>query len=435
MGTINKQTHVTAEAQPRTHEGAVAKRITPEQELRRSVLACLLWEDTFYESGESVADRITAKVAEVDPGIVRALAIEARSDFHLRHVPLLLCDALAKQGDLDATTLAAVIQRPDELTEFLAIYWRDGKTPLAGQVKKGLARAFTKFNAYSLAKYNRDNAIKLRDVMFLCHPEPKDAEQAALWKLLADKKPLPTPDTWETALSGGGDKLEEWTRLLTERKLGGLALLRNLRNMDKANVNRRLLVESIREGNYSRVLPFRFLSAAKHAPTLEPVLEEVMFKALEGSKKLPGKTILLVDNSGSMTWNLTGKGELNRTEAAAALAILLREICDDVEVISFAFHPTLLPPRRGFALRDVIFDSPSGGTYTEKAKQFADTRGYDRLIILTDEQSHQTLSNPKGEGYVINVAPYQRGVGYGAWNHIDGWSEAVVRYIQELETL
>jgi hypothetical protein len=36
----------TASAIPKiyTHEGAVAKRITPEQLLRRSVLSCLLWE-------------------------------------------------------------------------------------------------------------------------------------------------------------------------------------------------------------------------------------------------------------------------------------------------------------------------------------------------------------------------------------------------------
>jgi hypothetical protein len=40
---------------------------------------------------------------------------------------------------------------------------------------------------------------------------------------------------------------------------------------------------------------------------------------------------------------------------------------------------------------------------------------------------------PNGVGYVINVASARNGVGYGAWTHVDGWSEAVVDYIRSLE--
>jgi hypothetical protein len=55
------------------------------------------------------------------------------------------------------------------------------------------------------------------------------------------------------------------------------------------------------------------------------------------------------------------------------------------------------------------------------------------MIVLTDEQSSDSVPNPKGIGYVINVASYQNGIGYGAWKHIDGWSEAVFDYIRETE--
>ena len=41
-----------------THEGGTAKRINAELALRRSILACLLWERTFYEDGVEIADRI-----------------------------------------------------------------------------------------------------------------------------------------------------------------------------------------------------------------------------------------------------------------------------------------------------------------------------------------------------------------------------------------
>lgn len=141
-----------------THEGGVAKRITTEQALRRSVMACLLWEDSFYEDGVSIAERIASLVPDVSPPVVAQMAKDARTKFKLRHVPLLLAREMARHKthrSLVADVLYDIIQRPDELAEFLAIYWatNDGKKSLPAQVKKGLARAFTKFDEYSLAKW------------------------------------------------------------------------------------------------------------------------------------------------------------------------------------------------------------------------------------------------------------------------------------------
>ena len=133
--------------------------------------------------------RIVDLVNRCDPSEVASLAIAARVNYKLRHVPFLLCRALAQRGKLSSETLASVIQRPDELSEFLAIYWKDKKQPLSNQVKRGLASAFRKFNAYQLAKYNRDGKVKLRDVLFLCHAKPKDSEQAVIWKQLDRRQP------------------------------------------------------------------------------------------------------------------------------------------------------------------------------------------------------------------------------------------------------
>lgn len=421
-----------------THEGAPAKRIGDIQTLRRSVASCLLWEDQFYEDGEAIADRIKRLTLAVDPAQAAALAVEARNSFKLRHVPLWIVRCLASgdaaQKAVVAETLAQVIQRPDELTEFLSLYWKDGRVPLAAGVKRGLASAFTKFSAYQLAKYNRDDAVKLRDVLFMVHAKPNDEAQAATWKQLVDGT-LAAPDTWEVALSGGADKRETWTRLLSENKLGALALLRNLRNMQEATVDDAVIRAALVACSPDRVLPFRFVSAAKYAPKFEPELEALMFKCLADRPKLPGKTVLLVDGSGSMFGTkVSKKSELDRFDAAAALAMLVREVCETVEVAVFSDQAVLCPPRRGFALRDTLYQAAQrGGTYTENAKRAADGSGYDRLIILTDEQSHQALSRPNGKGYVINVASYQHGIGYGAWNHIDGWSESVLDFIQATE--
>jgi len=422
---------------PRTHEGAAARHISSELQLRRSVLACLLWESQFYEDGVEIAGRIAELVPKVAVEKVAALAVEAREQMKLRHASLLLVREMARQKTHRAPvseTLARVIQRADELAEFVAIYWKDGRVPLSGQVKKGLAAAFPKFDEYQLAKYDRGGPIKLRDVLFLCHAKPRDEDQAAVWKRLIWGR-LTTPDTWEVALSSGANKGEAWERLLREQKLGALALLRNLRNMHEAGVDESLVLNALREMSAARVLPFRFLAAARYAPQWEEALQQAMLKSVAVSEKLSGKTIVLVDVSGSMTAPLSRRSEMQRTDAAYGLAVLLREIGGKVAVFSFSDNLVEVPARRGFALRDAIDVSQRhNGTYLGKAVEELNRKEkYDRLIVITDEQAHDTVPAPNGKGYVINVASYKNGVGYGKWTHIDGWSESVIEYIRALE--
>ena len=429
----------------RTHEGAPAAAVSPELALRRSVLACMLWENEFYEDGVQIAGRIQELVPQVAAERVAALAVEARERMKLRHAPLLLVREMARHTThraLVADTLARVIQRADELSEFVAIYWAGGRQPLSAQVKKGLAAAFAKFDEYALAKYDRAGAVRLRDVLFLSHARPVDEAQAALWKRLAENE-LATPDTWEVALSAAGhgegsDKRAVWKRLLAERKLGALALLRNLRNLHTAGVSDELVTAALAELKTDRVLPFRFLAAARNAPQWEEALEAAMFRALEGrAGKLAGHTLLLVDVSGSMEATISGRSEMRRTDAAYGLAILLREIAEKVTIYTFSQSAVRVPSRRGMALRDALDKSQEhGGTYLGAALKQIESEvreAWDRLVVITDEQSHDRVPAPRGKGYVINVASNRNGVGYGEWTHIDGWSEAVVDYVAELE--
>ena len=433
-------------ARPRTHEGARAAVITPEQTLRRTVLSCMLWEGEFYEDGVQIAGRIHELVPQVDAEKVAALAVEARERMKLRHAPLLLVREMARHAThrgLVAETLARVIQRADELSEFVAIYWAGGRQPLSAQVKKGLASAFGKFDEYALAKYDRAGAVRLRDVLFLTHARPADEAQAALWKRLAQNE-LVTPDTWEVALSAAGraegaEKRAVWERLLAERKLGALALLRNLRNLHAAGVNEELVLAALAGMKTDRVLPFRFLAAARNAPQWEEALETAMFRALEGrAASLAGHTVLVVDVSGSMESPLSTRSEMRRSDAAYGLAILLREIAEKVTIYTFSDEAKRVAARRGMALRDALDKSQRhSGTFLGAALKQVEGEcrdGYDRMVVITDEQSHDTVHAPRGKGYVINVASNRNGVGYGEWTHIDGWSEAVVEYIAELES-
>lgn len=445
---------------PVTHEGAPAAVVGAEDMLRRSVMACLLWEDTFYESGEDIAARIRGLVPHVAPAAVAAMAVDARSRMNLRHAPLLLVASMAgleSHKYLVADTLYQVIQRPDELAEYVAIYRKlnGEKAPLSAQSKKGLAGAFGKFNEYQLAKWRGEgNEWKLRDVMFMTHPRPtaigEDAEAVTvrggnkvkrhtgptgnLYRAVAENT-LTTPDTWETALSAGADKRETFTRLIQANHLGALAMLRNLRNMQEAGVDAGVIREGLATMNTARVLPFRFIAAARYAPQFEPDLEAAMFRAIkESGVTLPGATTVLVDVSGSMNAKLSGKSDMTRIDAACGLAMVLREVCERVRVFAFSDQVKEIPPRRGFALRDAIDRSmPHGSTYLGSAISAVAATGT-RLVVITDEQSHDWVIAPRSvEGVMINVASYRNGVGYGDWLHIDGFSEAVVRYLAEVE--
>ena len=424
-----------------THEGARAAHISVLAQLRRSVLSCLLWESEFYEDGAEIAKRITDLTAQCVPEDVAALAIEAREQMHLRHVPLLLLRELARhplmkdRPQLLSKTMARVLQRADEPAEFLALYWKDGKQPLSKQVKRGLAWSMRRFSEYDLAKYSRDAEVTPRDVLFMSHAKPKDEAQASLWKKLATND-LTTPDTWEVQLSAGADKKETFERLIREKKLGYFALIRNLRNMEQAGVDSQLVREAIlaRRGGAEKILPFRYIAAARYAKQFEPELDTAMQTALEDLPRLTGMTIVLVDNSGSMAARLSRKSDMTRADAAAGVAIVARGVCESVRVFAFSDSCVEVPPRAGMALRDAIHTSiRRGSTQLGAAVKKVSELPHDRLIVITDEQSADRVPEPKGLGYMINVASSRNGVGYGKWLHVDGWSDAVVRFVTEHE--
>lgn len=430
-----------------TANGGKAAKTTALQDLRRLTLSCMLLEDSYYETGSETFRNICSAVQRVSPDQLAEVAIEARIHHNLRHVSLLMAALLCKyhNGDsLGSNTIEKVIQRADELGEFVAIWAKiqgvetsEVKKTMSAQVKKGLARAFGKFDEHQLAKYDRDTAVKLRDVMFLCHPKAANRERDRLYKRLI-KGTMKTPDTWEVALSAGKDKGKTFKRLIREKKLGYMALLRNLRNMVEAGVDEDFIEKAI--GNTpgrEKILPFRFVAAARAVPSLEPALDAAMQESIGEMPYLDGKTIILVDVSDSMNAKLSEKSDLTRMDAAATLASIIN--CQRLKVYTFSTELHLVPTRRGMAGIDAIIKSQEhSGTYLRDAlKTINKTEVYDRIIVITDEQSSDGIEKPqprdKGQAYLINVANSKNGVGYGDWVHIDGFSENVIRFIHEYE--
>ena len=434
------KTNTVVRNKVRTHEGGMARVEKPLFELRRTLSTCMLFENTFYEGGESIAERLAMLAGQIGKGDLITEIQRAKHDLKLRHAPLWMARWLTNyhQGRDVGDCIESVITRADELAEFMAMYWHDGKTPISKQAKRGLRNAFKKFDEYQFAKYDRDTVVKLRDVMFLTHPKPEDED---LFKRIADRT-LETPDTWEVALSAEGvDKKEVWTRLLNEKKLGALALLRNLRNMTEAEVDRKLVMDALINARTGKILPFQFVSAWKYAPAFARGIESAMLKGLDNYDRLPGSTAVLIDVSGSMYgYPISGKSKMDRSDASGALALALNSLSDDARIFTFSHDLVEVPNTVGFALIESIHKSQGhGGTWMWKAiGDLADKiKGFDRLVVITDEQAHDSdrgIPVEVGRKYILNVAPYQFGVmADGGWTRINGFSTAVVDWIMEEE--
>ena len=67
------------------------------------------------------------------------------------------------------------------MLEILAYFESKGGKHLPNAMKKGLAKAFDRFDSYQLAKYRGENrAYKLIDVVNLVHPKPTERNERAM---------------------------------------------------------------------------------------------------------------------------------------------------------------------------------------------------------------------------------------------------------------
>lgn len=452
--------------------GEIAGRVTSMaaaesniQLLRRAVLANLLWENIAYMDGQKVVDEIVRLVPLCDPIDVANLTIEARVMQKLRHTPLFLAVQMCKHESTRAyvkEVLPKIITRADMLTDFMALYWMDGKCPICNAAKKGLAEAFHNFKEYHFAKYDRDAEIKLRDVMFMVRPKPANQLEAVLYKKIADRT-LETPETWEVLLSQAhtsAEKAAVWEKLINEGKIGGKAMLMNIRNMQSAGVPRPTIVKGLTELKGAMLLPLDFLKAMRESNGFDRELEDAMLKTYENLPKLPGKTLFIVDVSGSMGSITSSGSTFSRLDQAAAMAMLAANQCEDFELVCTAGddwsctekQEYVAYPSKGFQMfKDIDAmrrKLGGGGIFTYqcieklRAKLGDKIHNYARIIVFSDSQdidvSRGKNLKPRPFGkynYICDVSAHTRGINYkGVWTaEISGWSEHFLTYIAAFE--
>lgn len=436
--------------------GAVAAKQDNVSLLKRVVLANLLWEDVAYIDGKAVSDEISRLIPLCDAESVYNIALEARLMQKLRHTPLFIAVEMCKHPEHKkyvAELLPKIITRADMLADFLALYWKDGKCSICNKAKRGLAEAFHNFKEYHFAKYDRDNIVKLRDVLFLCHAKPRNEEEKELFNKIANRT-LETPETWEVMLSQGKDKKETWTKLITENKIGGLAMLRNISNMMKADVDKKVINYGISNLKSSMLLPLDFLKASKYNEEFSREIEDAMLKSYDKLPKLPGRTLFIVDVSGSMTASVASKSNFSRLDCACAMAILAANQCEDYELVATAgndwtstgAHEHIKYTSKGFGIEEQIKKAErklgGGGIFTRQCLEWCREKiegEFDRIIVFSDSQDCDNMNKkpqPFGKkNYIVDVSANKRGINYqGVWTaEISGFSEHFISYIAAYE--
>ena len=442
----------TVSATERTAGGAgkLAAIVTAERQLERLTLVNLMWEKLAYSDGEEVAEAIKKLVPIVSTGFLTSLILKVRLEQKLRHTPLYLSVLMAMDKNHRKYTrdlISTVCNRADMMAEWIAIYEQTAKTrTLPKQAKLGLADAFGNFKEYHFAKYKGvGKSVSLKDAMCLVHPRPANRERSKLYAQIKGNT-LPAPNTWETRLSAGEDKKEVFTDLIQTGKIGAMAFLRNLRNMEEAKVSPKLIREGFSQLNGGWLLPKDYLAAAVYAPKYVREIESMMLRSLSELPKLKGHTVLGIDTSGSMSVKISGKSEFSRQDVAVSIAILAAEICESLSVYVTASRHAPVKLARGFALKDNIENASrscgSGGIYTRQFMDYVDGQELerpDRVIVFSDSQDcdrDRRLPKMVGEkNYIVDVSSHKNGIDYkGTWDaSVSGWSDSFLTYILALE--
>jgi len=452
MGKFSKKSPATKTI---NKAGGFAYKLDVKTELVHAVLSTFL-EDKFYESGSERLERIKDLVSKNKPEFVANLAVVARKEFNLRSVVTVLLGELAKthKGDsLVKDTIIKATVRVDDLTELIAYI----ESPLPKQAKRGIRNALFKFDRYQLAKYKGEgNAVSLVDLFNLVHPKAQHAneEQKQAWKDLIEGN-LKSFDTWETEISNTKDPKKAWTDLVLENKLGYMALLRNLNNLIKNNIDSEVITKAIEkltnpeEVKKSKQLPFRYVTAYDNVAgnrKLSTAIADAMDIAVSNCPGFDGETLIAIDASGSM------QGDPIKKASIFGATLFIKN--PNADMVLFATDIKELKSGSRIPVIDLAKNiensAQGGGTNTSLVFQYAGQKGkkYDRIIIISDneswcESSYGSNTQAYYNEYRKIADPYVFAIdiqGYGTKDitspkvkYLCGWSDRLLDFMGAFE--
>ena len=449
----------------KNNEGHVAYSMNLKDRLLVEVLASFFAEVKYYgDNSHHIIDDIR-EVLNIDPKFIANLAIYARKVMNQRSISHVLASELAHSSlgkKYVREVINEIIVRVDDMSEILSYYINEFGKPIPNSLRKGIADKFVTFDEYSLAKYNGDKEVKLRDIVCLVHPKPRDEEQCDMFKRVLEGK-LKTSATWQTKLSADGNTKEAWEELIENNRLGYMALLRNLRNIIKSNPsNINKVYEVLADKNRvlkSKQLPFRFY-AAYNTLQREGLGTSKVYNALETAikhstsniERLEGKTFIAADVSGSMTCPISQRSDITSADIAVLMMSIANYICEEAITSTFDTRFRLCPMSNigGIMLNASNISITGGGTnITLPIRYLINNNIYvDRIILLSDNEincgykrtcqsyveEYKNKINPNVWVHAIDMQGYgtQQFCGEGV-NIISGWSEKVLEFIVTVE--
>jgi hypothetical protein len=492
----------------RTYEGGRGRERDARSELFLLAVSNFVSQQTFYETGTDRDDRFAKLVRELavtDPTWTAGLLGWLRAEGNLRTASVVgaaeyvkaRLDAGATGGPTGRQVVASVLQRPDEPGELLAYWTATYGRNVPKPVKRGIADAVRRlYHGKALLKYDTaSKGYRFGDILNLVHaaPDPDKPWQGELFRYALDRRhhpdtavppasgrvltahrelmALPVAErravvtaeggaerlaaagmTWETLagwLQGPMDKAA-WEAVIPS--MGTMALVRNLRNFDEAGVSDEVAervaarISDPAEVARSRQFPFRYLAAYQHAPSLRwsYALERALGHSLANVPALPGRTLVLVDRSGSMFWSrLSDRSELNRADAAAIFGTALALRAERADLVEFGSTSDRVRFRKGESVLKILdrFGDLGGTDTTEAVRRHY--RKHDRVLIVTDEQyTRHHRGDPTEQVpadvpvYTWNLAGYRAGhgpSGTGNRHVFGGLSDAAFRMVPLIE--
>lgn len=447
-----------------THEGGVGFSRDPKSELFLLAVANMVGEKTFYEDVNSRDVRFEALVAQVtrdDPDWIARFVPYLRETMNMRSASLVMAALYVYAGGPKGRAVVdSALKRPDEPAEMIGYWLSQRGRHIPKPVKRGVADAIVRmYDERAALKYDGDKGIRMGDVIELTHPKPKANWQGALFEYLIAKRHnrarldiealstireraaldavpsddrrarmaegLPDGTTWEWASSWLGGKLDGpfWDAMIP--KMGLFALVRNLRNFDDAGVSDasvalvRAKLGNAEDVAKSRMFPLRFYAAHREVATTRwsEALDKGIELSLANVPSLGGRSLILVDVSGSMAAPMSGRSKLMRNEAASIFGAALAVRAEKADLVAFGTESWDIPHRKvGSVLRLAaeIAAKPGGGTNTWQAVARHLLPEHNRVVIITDEQAHPFGGDPTlvlgGRPlYTFNLAGYQAG--------------------------
>ena len=366
------------------------------------------------------------------------------------------------------------IFRMDDMSEIKDAWFALGQKGLPASMRKGFASVLENADTYQLAKY-KNTVI---DISNLVHPNSKlskaevevefEGQKVKMKALDAIMKGIAVAaDTWETAQSEAGQivakavregkldkqeaekvlaeaKADNWEGLLKDGKLGVLAALRNIRNMMKNPRQEMIeawckLITDPAKVRQALILPIHFdlaydvvdneFGQNKYANKVRQALQDGYIAALPNlAAAFPGKTLIVVDNSGSMGGFPVSDGKTavhynygysKRTQTAGYKAGLIAATfaaATGGDIIQFGSSAHWFQYNRNenvFSLAKKVCTASDGWTNPHAAFELItrERKAYDRIIFISDNEVNGRVTSEAYKEYVRRVCdPYVYGI-------------------------